>query len=98
VSLAPSAIAALLNSIIAAVATPNRTNMFDLLCCRSRRRRVAQALDGRTARRFPRIFYGQPSGPTPTFASHLGATFANVGVTGPLASYCASGALDLTFA
>ena len=28
------------------------------------------------------------SGPTPTFASHLGAMFANVGVRGPLASYC----------
>src|SRR5215468_10253986 len=25
------------------------------------------------------------SGPTPTFASHLGGTFANVGVEGPLA-------------
>src|SRR5262249_13304968 len=27
-----------------------------------------------------------PSGPTPTFACHLGATFANVGVKGPLAN------------
>src|SRR5262249_36254339 len=36
----------------------------------------------------PKAASGRSSGPTPTFASHLGATFANVGVKGPLAGYC----------
>jgi len=38
-------------------------------------------------------------GPTPTFASPPGGTFANVGVKGPLANeFVSSGALDLTLA
>jgi hypothetical protein len=48
---------------------------------------------------FPIDLFGltKPGGLIPTFASHCGGHFANVGIEGPLGNSDSSGALDLTF-